>query len=374
MRKLFVLFALLAAITLMAPAVFAADQIKQGGTMIVTYKDDVVTLDPAIGYDWQNWSIIKSIFSGLMDYEPGTTNLTPNLAESYEISPDGITYVFKLRQGVKFHNGRPLVAGDIKYSIERAVDPKTQSPGQGFFGMIKGFDEMSSGKAAELSGIKVVDDHTIQFELNRPDATFLHILAINFSFAVPREEVEKYGEDFGHHPVGTGAFKMEEWLLGQKLTLTRNVDYHKPGTPRLDKVVFEIGQEPTVALMRLQKGEVDILGDGIPPARFVSIMKDPAYKDWVIEGGQLHTGYLTLNVKMKPFDDLKVRQPSTWPSTRIASARSSTTGPFRPTSPSLRPCPAMTRITRAILSTRPRPRLCWLKPDTRTVSKPNCGS
>ena len=91
--------------------------------MIVTYKDDVSTLDPAIGYDWQNWSMIKSLFDGLMDYEPGTTTLKPDLAESYTISDDGLVFTFKLRPGVKFHNGRELTADDVKYSIERVVTP-----------------------------------------------------------------------------------------------------------------------------------------------------------------------------------------------------------------------------------------------------------
>jgi ABC-type transport system substrate-binding protein len=308
MKTKFVCFMILAAVILGAPAAWAAPAIKQGGTMVVTYKDDVVTLDPAIGYDWQNWSIIKSIFSGLMDYEPGTTNLVPDLAESYDISPDGLTYVFKLRRGVKFHNGRELVAGDIKYSLERTINPKTQSPGQGFFTMIKGFDDMAAGKTEQLEGVQVVDDHTVKFELNRPDATFLHVLAINFAFAVPKEEIDKWGPDFGKHPVGTGAFMMKEWKLGQRLVLERYKQYHKPGLPHLDQVVFEFGQEPTVALMRLQRGEVDILGDGIPPARFVSIMKDPEMSKLVVEGGQLHTGYVTMNVRMKPFDNVKVRK------------------------------------------------------------------
>src|SRR5210317_1573527 len=114
------------------PAATAA-QIKQGGAMTVTYKDDISTLDPAIGYDWQNWSMIKALFNGLMDYEAGTYNLEPDLAESFTISPDGKIYTFKLRKDVKFHNGRKLTAEDMKYSIERAVNPKTQSPGQGFF-------------------------------------------------------------------------------------------------------------------------------------------------------------------------------------------------------------------------------------------------
>ena len=86
---------------------------KQGGSMVVTYKDDISTFDPAIGYDWQNWSMIKSLFDGLMDYKPGTTELIPDLAESYTISDDGLTYTFTLRQGVKFHNGRTLTPTDI---------------------------------------------------------------------------------------------------------------------------------------------------------------------------------------------------------------------------------------------------------------------
>jgi oligopeptide transport system substrate-binding protein len=285
-----------------------ADEAKQGGEIVDTFKDDVSTLDPAIGYDWQNWSMIKSLFNGLMDYKPGTTDLVPDLAESYEIAPDGLSYTFKLRQGVKFHNGRELTADDVKWSIERAVRPETQSPGQGFYNMIAGFDDVTSGKAQQLSGIEVVDPHTIRVKLSRPDATFLHVMALNFGFAVPKEEVEKYGQDFGKHPVGTGAFKLAEWTLGQRVVFERNKDYFHEGLPRLDKITFEVGQEPLVALLRLERGEVDILGDGIPPAKFLEVMNDPELKKNVVEGGQLQTGYVTMNVRMPPFDNKLVRQ------------------------------------------------------------------
>ncbi len=286
----------------------AADEIKQGGQMIVTYKDDVSTLDPAIGYDWQNWSIIKSLFNGLMDYKPGTTELVPDLAASYEMTPDGLTYIFKLQPGVKFHNGRAVTADDVKWSIERAVRPATQSPGQGFFSMIAGYDEVAGGKAETLSGITAVDPQTVQITLSQPNATFLHVMAINFSFAVPKEAVEEFGEDFGKHPVGTGAFKMTEWTLGQRLVLERNPDYFHVGLPKLDRIEFQFGQEPLVALLRLQQGEVDILGDQIPPAKFLEVKNDPANAGMIIQGNQLHTGYVTMNVKMPPFDNLKVRQ------------------------------------------------------------------
>lgn len=125
---------------------------------------------------------------------------------------------------------------------------------------------------------------------------------------VPKEEVEKYGADFGKHPVGTGAFKLAEWTLGQRIVFERNADYWHKGLPHLDKITFEIGQEPIVALLRLQKGEIDVPGDGIPPAKFQEVMADPAQKARVVEGGQLHTGYVTMNTTMAPFDNVKVRQ------------------------------------------------------------------
>ncbi|TCL68328.1 ABC transporter substrate-binding protein [Rhizobium sp. BK251] len=286
----------------------AEDNIKQGGSMVVTYKDDVSTLDPAIGYDWQNWSMIKSLFDGLMDYEPGTSTLKKDLAEDYTISDDGKTFTFKLHKGVKFHNGREMTAEDVKYSLDRVTNPETQSPGAGFFASIKGADKMADGSAKTLEGVTVVDPYTIKIELSRPDATFLHVMAINFASVVPKEEVEKWGADFGKHPVGTGAFKLAEWTLGQKLVFERNKDYWNKDLPKLDQITFEIGQEPVVALLRLQKGEIDIPGDGIPPAKFLEIKNDPTFSKLIIEGGQLQTGYITMKTTMKPFDNVKVRQ------------------------------------------------------------------
>jgi len=304
-----ILMTSLLALAVAAPAL-AQDftEAKQGGSMIVTYKDDVSTLDPAIGYDWQNWSMIKSLFDGLMDYEPGTTTLKKDLAEDYAISEDGTTYTFTLRKGVTFHNGRELTAEDVKYSLDRVTDPKTQSPGAGFFSSIEGYDAVAAGEAESLSGVTVIDPYTIEIKLSRPDATFLHVMAINFSSVVPKEAVEEWGPDFGKHPVGSGAFKLADWTLGQSLTFERNQDYWHEGVPKLDQITFEIGLEPIVALLRLQQGQADIPGDGIPPAKFLEVTQDPNFKDLVIEGGQLQTGYITMNVKMPPFDNLKVRQ------------------------------------------------------------------
>ena len=313
MKKLLTTSALVAALGL--PQFAAAEShsnldpnAKSGGNITVTYKDDVATLDPAIGYDWQNWSMIKSLYDGLMDYEPGTTELRPGLAESYEISDDGMVFTFKLRDGVQFHNGREMTAEDVKFSLDRVTNPKTQSPGAGFFGSIAGYDAISSGETESLSGVKVIDDQTVEITLSRPDATFLHVMGLNFASVVAKEAVEAAGADFGKTAMGTGAFKLADWTIGQKLVFAKNENYWREGLPYLDTVTFEVGQEPIVALLRLQSGEVDVPGDGIPPAKFQEVMNDPAQAARVIEGGQLHTGYITLNVKMPPFDNVDVRK------------------------------------------------------------------
>ncbi|NKK62101.1 ABC transporter substrate-binding protein [Rhizobium leguminosarum] len=299
----------MATMVALAPlSVMAQETPKQGGDIVVTYKDDITTLDPAIGYDWVNWSMIKSLYSRLMDYAPGTPNPVPSLAESFTVSPDGLTYTFKLHKGVKFSNGREVIASDVKYSIERAVDPKTQGPGAGFFGAIKGFEDETGGKTTTLSGIETPDDSTVIFNLSRPDATFLHVLAINFASVVPKEAVEAAAGDFGKKPVGSGTFILKDWTIGQQLVFERNKDYFVKGVPYIDSFKVEVGQEPLVALLRLQKGEVDIAGDGIPPAKFLEIKNSADGSQMIVDGEQLHTGYITLNTKVKPFDIVKVRQ------------------------------------------------------------------
>lgn len=302
------LAALLATSALMPARLAFADTPTNGGDIIVTYKDDIATLDPAIGYDWQNWSMINALFSRLVDYKPGTTELGPSLADSYDVSDDGKVYTFKLHPGVKFTNGRAVTAADVKWSIERAVNPKTQGPGAGFFHSIVGANKMTTGTADTMEGITAIDDHTVKFTLAQPDATFLNVLALNFASVVPKEAVEAAGGDFGKHPVGSGAFTLKEWTIGQRLVFQKNPDYFIKDRPHVDSFTIEIGQEPLVALLRLQKGEVDIAGDGIPPAKYLEMKKSPEFEGMIVDRQQLETSYVTLNTQVKPFDNAKVRQ------------------------------------------------------------------
>jgi ABC-type transport system substrate-binding protein len=281
---------------------------QKGGEMIVAYKDDLATLDPAIGYDWTNWPAIKMVFDGLLDYDSGTT-IQPRIAEAMpQISEDGLTYTFKIRKGVKFQNGRELVADDVVYSITRVLDPKTASPGAGFFLGIKGAQEFVDGKATSVEGIKAPDANTVEFTLTSPDVTFLNKMAINFAYIVPKEEVEKAGENFGHAPVGTGPYKLTSWTAGQQLVFERNPDYFFEGRPFIDKITIKVGVEPDVALLQLEKGEIQLMGDPPPGADWTRITGDPAWKNRIEVEQTVNTTYIAINVNEKPFDDVKVRQ------------------------------------------------------------------
>lgn len=286
----------------------AATAPKQGGEYTVLFKDDFDSMDPAIGYTFQSWSPIRAVFDGLMDYKPGTTELVPDLAESFEISPDGLTYTFKLHDGVKFHNGRTMTSADVKYSIERVIDPKTQSPGAGYFASIKGYQDFADGKAKDVVGITTPDDKTVKFELDAPNATMLAVFGLNFGMVVAKEEVEKYGPDFTHHVVGTGAYALGEYTPGQRIVLNRFKDNFNKEEGFADKITIQFGIEPVVQVLKVQNNEADITGDIFPPAKFLEVSKDEKLKDRFITAEQLNTNYMSLNVNIKPFDKVEVRQ------------------------------------------------------------------
>ncbi|WP_075831330.1 ABC transporter substrate-binding protein [Deinococcus marmoris] len=294
-------------LTLLLGTAHAAPQ--QGGSITVSYKDDVTTLDPAVGYDYQNWPMEKMVFDALLDYTPGGTTLTPRLAAKMpDVSKDGKTYTFTLRKGVKFHNGRVMTADDVKYSLERVLDPKTKSPGQSFYTDIAGAQAFVDGKAKAVSGIAVLAPDRVKITLNAPNAAFLNIMAMNFAFIVPKEAVAKAGEDFGHQPVGTGPFKLKSWVSGQQLQFERNPNYFMAGMPYLDGVTVKVGLDPSVAYLSLQRGEIDLLGDGIPPAQFLQVTRDPKLKANVFSKTSVNTTYLSLNTGVGPLKDVRVRQ------------------------------------------------------------------
>ena len=285
---------------------------KYGGTLRREFEGDVPSLDPAHIGDTQSHEVGYCIYNGLLGYANDSAELVPELATSYTVSPDRKTYTFKLRKGVKFHNGREFEASDVKYSLERIIDPKTKSEGQWTMEGILGAKEFAEGKAKEVVGIKVIDKYTVSITLAKPLPFFPSIMAMSYAYIVPKEEVEKWGEDFTRHPCGTGPFKFAEWKAGQYVKVVRNPEYWEKDKwgqrlPYLDAIIWYFIPDENVRFMKFENGELDLYYR-IPPASFERIMKDRKRAPYVVRGPQMVIQYFGMNNSRPPFNNVLVRR------------------------------------------------------------------
>ena len=327
---------------------------------------------PQVGYDLQNYVAMRGIFDRLMDYRPGTVELIPSLAESYTISDDGKTYSFQAARRRQIPQWPAADVGRREILPRARRQSQAQSPGTGYFTSIAGYDELSGGKAQELSGIKTPDDHTVEISLSRPDATFLYAMSLHFASIVPREEVEKSGSDWGRKPVGSGAFKFMEWVPGQYVMLERNKDYWLKGVPYLDKITFQFGQDPTVAVLRLKNGEVDVVGDGIPPAQFPASSLRSRLEGSPGDGRLAADGLCDDECDQAALRQARGQgggqhgyQPRPHRAADQQPRRPDRAGPARP------PCLATMPPTRATPTTPKRRKSCWPRPVIRMASQPS---
>ena len=301
----------------------AGDTPQQGGVMTLSYLTEPSSLDPAVAWNVIDWQIEHEIFEGFLRYaaKPGEEGaaLEPALAtevpsiENGGISEDGLTYTFHLREGVKFQPpvDRLVTAADFKYSFERMMS-EPRAPATSFYMGVVGADEFMEGKAEEISGFKVVDDATVEITLKSPDLSFLNALTMEFCDVVPREWVEKWGKQINRHPLGTGRMMFESWTPGREIVLVRNPSYWDEGKPYLDGITYALSFQPATALLKLQRAEVDALGDGLPPADLARVQADPKWKEYVYSQPLIAISYLFLNDGMKPFDNPKVREAIAW--------------------------------------------------------------
>jgi ABC-type transport system substrate-binding protein len=296
---------------------------KQGGTLTLAYLTEPSSLDPAVAWNVIDWQIEHDIYQGFLRYapEPGEagTEFVPCLAtevpttDNGGISADGTTYTFHLREGVKFQPpvSREVTAADFKYSFERMMR-EPRAPATSFYMGVVGADAFMKGKADEVTGFKVVDDYTVEITLTNPDLSFLNAVTMDFCDVVPKEWVDKWGKQFNRHPLGTGPFVFQKWTPGREIVLTRNPDYWEEGKPYLDTIDYQLSFNPPTALLKLERGEVDVLGDGIPVADLPRIKADPKWSKQVYTQPLVAISYMFMNVQMKPFDDVKVRQALSW--------------------------------------------------------------
>jgi peptide/nickel transport system substrate-binding protein len=216
--------------------------------------------------------------------------LQPWLAERWHTS-DNKNYTFFLKHGVRFHNGRELKASDVKFVIERAMNPETKHPYPGYY------------KA--ISDLIVKDDYTITVALKETNANFLLNMARQGSVIYPREAVDTLKTA----PIGTGPFTVQEWVRGDRIVLKKNPDYHVKGLPKVDRVVYRFIADPNAVQAALKAGDIDVSLFGLGPEHVVELKKDPRFQ--VIVGDTTNDVILAMNNARKPYGDVRVRRAIT---------------------------------------------------------------
>jgi peptide/nickel transport system substrate-binding protein len=273
----------------------------QGDWVVQRIDSDIDTLNPltteAANGQWLSWNVINE---GMLQMNNDTLKLEPCLAESWEISPDQLTYTFHLRHGVKWHDGAPFTADDVKFTYDKIMDPKVDAaPIRVYFTNIK--------------SCEVLDPYTIRFVATERYFKTLEVLG-TYIVVVPKHVFEKGDPDFnknefGRHPIGTGPYKFVRWDTGSQIVVQRNDDYWDKAHPRYPKrIVYEIIEEPYVAAQLLKKGEIDVFDRVDPiqwehelkPSRSMQHLKEiiypfPSYS------------YMGFNLRLPMFSDIRVR-------------------------------------------------------------------
>ncbi|NQT32032.1 MAG: peptide ABC transporter substrate-binding protein [Deltaproteobacteria bacterium] len=274
----------------------------EGGTLSL-YGIDPYTLDPAVSGEMTSHVYLMQIFSGLVRFgdnlEPA-----PDIAERWEVTNDGRTYTFYLRQDVKFHDGRKLTADDFKYSWERACAPLTGSfTAATYLGDIVGVGEVLAGQATEISGVRVINDYTLEVTIDAPKSYFLSKLTYPTAFVVDRANVES-GGGWWHSPNGTGPFKLKQWRETEVLILERNELYYG-GVAKLNLVVFLLWSG--IPMNMYETGEIDVAGVGASYIEKVTDETGPFYMDLSVVP-ELSFYYIGFNTARPPFDDVNIRR------------------------------------------------------------------
>jgi peptide/nickel transport system substrate-binding protein len=269
-----------------AEAPVSAETAGEPVTLRLGLDVDAGTGDPRLARDTSAFRLRELLFNGLV-YIDKTYTPQPDLAESWE-NPDDKTWVFKLRKGVKFHNGQELTAEDVKYTYESILNKEFAAPMAAFY--------------APIQSIEVVDDYTIKFTLDSVYGPFLSYMDMGI---VPKSEAEAQGETFGNNPVGTGPFKFVSWQRGDTIQLEA-FDEHFNGRPKVDQVVIKIVPDNTTRAVALESGDLDFIQSPLSPQDVTRLESESGFKvERVAAAGYT---YINLNTSDPILSDVRVRQ------------------------------------------------------------------
>ncbi len=264
----------------------------------------IITLDPAFSRDQAHTWVCNQLYNSLVKLDD-SLNVIPSIAKTWKISTDGLKYTFNIRSDVYFHDNecfsegtRKVVAKDFVYSFNRLLNPKVASPGAWVLSNVK--------KTENQFAIKSLNDSTLVIELDKPFPPFLGILSMKYCSVIPHEAISYYGSDFRKHPVGTGPFKLQNWIENIKLVLRKNPAYFetKDGIrlPYLDGVSISFLIDKMTAFMEFVKGEFDFISGIVPSYKDELLTRSGQLKQKfsskfnMIEGPYLNTEYLAIYV------------------------------------------------------------------------------
>ena len=277
--------------------VTAASAAPPKDAIVIGLVAEPVTMDPPQITDLNSARVTKRIFEGLVGQELGSYKLVPGLAQSWDISKDGLIYTFKLRPNVTFHDGTPFNAEAVRFVFERQLNDKGPYYATGTYPYVKGF-------LGNVAGVEVLDVATVQIKLKAPLTPFLQYLAHQSLFMFSPESLKKWGKDVVKHPVGTGPFKLETWEPGVKVVLTRN-DHYWGGAPKIRQAIYVPIVEAQARLVALKTGDIDLTMD-VPPDSLDDLRRDPNVV--VAESNSSAVWYITLNTRHPILKDRRVRQ------------------------------------------------------------------
>lgn len=275
----------------LAAGMAAAQQPTRGGHLTIAQSAEPPVLDTSATNATAAATIMHhNVLEGLVKVNRDG-QIVPGLAESWTVSPDATEFVFHLRRGVRFHNGQPFTAADVKAKFERALDPDSGHTSQHYY--------------SAIAAIETPDDYTVVFRMSVPDAEFLYNLTRHDSVIPPAG----YGAAQSTHPIGTGPFRFVEWVRGSHVRLERFDDYYIPGLPYLDGVTVRFITDPNAQVAALLAGDIDAIGGATTADQAFRVQQAPGFK--VIQGPSTVAVLLAMNNSRPPLNDVRVRRAIT---------------------------------------------------------------
>jgi glutathione transport system substrate-binding protein len=299
---------------LAAALVVPAPTLAAGKEVVMAVASTFTTMDPYDANDTLSLSVHKAFYEGLYGFDENM-RVVPVLAESHTVSADGLVYTFKLRRGVKFHDDTELEAAAVKANLDRVTNPDNH---------LKRFNLFSN-----VARTEVVDRHTVRITLKKPFSAFVNVMAHPSAVIISPAALKRYGnKDIAFHPVGTGPFTFVEWKQTDHVKVARNERYWKPGLPHVDAIVFRPVVDNNARSAVLRTGEAHF---AFPvPYEQATVLQGTSGID-VIGGPSIIVRYVTMNVRKKPFDDLRVRQAVNYAINKEALAKVAFAGYAVPT-------------------------------------------